>query len=399
MVIPPGIMTVSPPPLHELHARARELALAGAHVVSLGQGVPMFAPAAVVEQAIREAFKGDIMHRYSQDEGLQELRYQLAQKLSSHNSIEADPDNEIIVTCGANQAFMTAVLTVTEPGDHILLPAPYFVNHEMAVRICGRVPVEVPLSENDGFQIGLDALLPYVSTRTKALVMVSPNNPTGAVYDKERLIECASFMASRGIFTIADETYEFFVHDGALHFSIASVPHLRQHVITLGSFSKTFAMTGWRLGYLVANSEICTQAIKVHNAMMICAPVPAQIAILAVLKEYRAIVASNLATLQQSRAYVRKRLSGIPLLSWHPTNGAFFAFVRVDLDESVDALAMDILETVRLVVVPGTTFGQYGEGYLRLSYALDTESLGNALDRLEEYFSDRQPKHEAVKPK
>jgi aminotransferase len=245
--------------------------------------------------------------------------------------------------------------------------------------------------ENDGFQIRLDALIPYVNAKTKALVMVSPNNPTGAVYGKEELIECASFMASRGIFTIADETYEFFVHDGALHFSIGSIPQLSQHVITLGSFSKTFAMTGWRLGYLVSSREVCAQAIKVHNAMILCAPVPAQMAVLAALKNYRTFVADNLRTLQKCRAYVRKELCTIPHLSWHPTKGAFFAFVRVDLDESVNAIATDILETAHLLVVPGTTFGRYGEGYLRLSYAFqDIESLKKALNRLEKYFSDRQ---------
>jgi len=389
MEIPQRIMQVSPVPLHELHARARELAAGGADIVSLGQGIPAFAPPPVVEQTIRNAFKGETMHKYSQDEGIQELRYELAQKLSSYNNIQADPVNEIIITGGANQAFMTAILTVTEPGDHILLPAPYFVNHEMAIRICGRVPIEVPLSENDGFQIRLDALVPHVNAKTKALVMVSPNNPTGAVYSKEGLIECASFMASRGMFTIADETYEFFVHDGALHFSIGSIPQLSQHVVTLGSFSKTFGMTGWRLGYLVSSREVCSQALKVHNAMILCAPVPAQMAVLAALKNYRTFVADNLRTLQKCRTYAKEKLCTIPHLSWHPTEGAFFAFVRVDLDEPVDAIAMDILERAHLVVVPGTTFGRYGEGYLRISYgSQDIESLKKALNRLEKYFSD-----------
>jgi len=389
MELPQRIMQVSPPPLHELHARARELAVEGADIVSLGQGIPAFAPPPVVEQTIRNAFKGETMHKYSQDEGMQELRYELAQKLSNHNNIQADPVNEIIITGGANQAFMTALLTVTEPGDHILIPAPYFVNHEMAIRICGRVPIEVPLSENDGFQIRLDALVPHVNAKTKALVMVSPNNPTGAVYSKEGLIECASFMASRGMFTIADETYEFFVHDGALHFSIGSIPQLSQHVVTLGSFSKTFGMTGWRLGYLVSNREVCSQALKVHNAMILCAPVPAQMAVLAALKNYRTFMADNLRALQKCRTYAKEKLCTIPHLSWHPTEGAFFAFVRVDLDEPVDAIAMDILERAHLVVVPGTTFGRYGEGYLRISYgSQDIESLKKALNRLEKYFSD-----------
>jgi aminotransferase len=221
--------------------------------------------------------------------------------------------------------------------------------------------------------------------------MVSPNNPTGAVYSKEELIECASFMANRGIFTISDESYEFFVHDGAHHFSIGSMPQLSQHIITLGSFSKTFGMTGWRLGYLVSNREICTQAVKVHNAMILCAPVPAQLAVLAALKNYQNFVSHNLITLQECRAYAKEKLRTIPHISWHPTKGAFFAFVRVDLDEPVNAIAMDILETAHLVVVPGTTFGRYGESYLRISYgSQDIESLKKALNRLERYFSDRR---------
>ncbi len=387
MGIPRRIMQASPPPLHELHARTRELAVGGADIVSLGQGIPAFAPPKVIEEAIHNAFNDPFIHRYSPDEGIPQLREALAEKLACYNNIQADPDNEIIITSGANQAFVTALLTVTDAGDDVLLPAPYFVNHEMALRMCGRNPVQVPLREEDGFEITLDALLKHITANTTALVIVSPNNPTGAVYDKEELTRCASFMASRGIFMIVDETYEFFLYDGAKHFSVASIPDLSEFVVTVGSFSKTFAMTGWRVGYLVSSREVCAQAIKVHNAMLICAPVPSQIAVLAALKTYRDFVASRLDAVRAGRLCAREAIDAIPQLHWYPTNGAFFAFVRVDSDKTVASLAMDILEKVHLLVVPGTTFGLYGEGYLRLSYgSLGIKDLQQALHRLQRYF-------------
>jgi aspartate/methionine/tyrosine aminotransferase len=387
MNIPQRVRNIAPAFMDRLGARIAALRMAGADVITLGQGVPGFPPVATALETARQALADPSTHVYTADAGLLPLRQALSEWLADHHGLVADPETELMITAGANQGFILALLTILEPGDKILLPSPLYFNHEMSVCIVGAVPIEVPLREETGFQLTLDDLEPFLEMQPRALVVVSPNNPTGAVYDPEELERIIHFAASRGVVTIFDETYQAFLYNGAHHLSLGSIPEARTHVITVGSFSKTFSLAGWRVGYLIAEPDFVQQAIKVQDGMLVCAPVISQKAALGALQTPEDELARRRAVLSERRQLLAQRLAEIPGLYWHPTDGAYYAFVRVEDCLDSIALAWDLLERAHLSVVPGRIFGQTGEGFLRLSYgSVETSDLEAACGRLAEYF-------------
>jgi aminotransferase len=389
MRVPERIQSTAPPLIDVISSHAERLRREGVQVISLGQGVPGFPPVTGALERARQALEEPSTHIYSADAGFLPLREALSSALAESNGIEVDPESEIIITAGGNQAFVLMLLTLLEPGDRVLLPSPFYFNHEMAIRIVGGVPLEVPLSEKTGFRLRMDDLEPYLETHPRALVIVSPNNPTGAVYDSEELRRIGRALASKGIVIISDETYQHFVYDGAEHFSVASASEIRSQVITIGSFSKTFSLTGWRVGYLVAEPSFIQEALKVQDSMLVCAPVISQKAALGGLGEPVEEIARRREILGQRRQFLIERLAAIPRLTWHPTYGAYFAFVRVDECSDSAKLAKEILDSVHVVTIPGSLFGRHGEGYLRLSYgSLDLPDLDKACGRLSRYFAE-----------
>jgi aspartate/methionine/tyrosine aminotransferase len=387
MHIPARVRNIAPAFMDELGARFSALRAAGADVINLGQGVPGFAPVASAVEAARHALEEPSAHVYSADAGLLSLREALSSWLAVRNGLTADPETEIVITAGANQGFLLAVLTLLEPGDKVLLPTPCYFNHEMSIRIVGAVPIEVPLREETGFQLTLDDLDPYFEKQPRALVAVSPNNPTGAVYDPKELERMTVALASRGVVAIFDETYHAFLYDGARHLSPGSISDARSYVITLGSFSKTFSLAGWRVGYLIAPRDFVQQAIKIQDSMLVCAPVISQRAALGALQTPSEELTRRCAALSVRRQLISQQLSEIPRLHWQPTSGAYYAFVRVEGCTDSVALAWDLLDRAHLAVVPGGIFGQRGEGHLRLSYgSVQSAELEEACHRLAEYF-------------
>jgi len=387
MRVPERIRSIAPPAIDAINSRAERLRREGAQVIGLGQGVPGFPAVAAAIEMARQALEEPSTHVYSADAGLLPLREALSAALAEHNGTEADPEREIIITAGANQAFVLALLTLLEPDDKVLLPSPFYFDHEMAIRIVGGVPQEVALSEETGFQLRMENLEPYLETRPRALVIVSPNNPTGAVYDPGELRRIGRGLAEKGIAIISDETYQYFVYEGAERLSLASVPEIRSQVITIGSFSKTFSLTGWRVGYLVAEPGFIQEALKVQDSMLVCAPVISQKAALGALGKPVEEIARRREILNQRRRFLIERLAEIPQLTWHPTRGGYFAFVRVEGCSDSAKLALEILNTVHVVTIPGSLFGQHGEGYLRLSYgSVELEDLDEACRRLARYF-------------
>jgi len=374
--------------MDELGARVAALRNEGADVINLGQGASGFPPVATAMEAARQALEEPSTHVYSADAGLLPLRQVLSEWLSEIHGLAADPETEIVITAGGNQAFALALLTLLEPGDKVLLPSPFYFNHEMSIRIVGAVPVEVSLRESTGFQLTLADLEPHLKTQPRAVVVVSPNNPTGAVYDLEELERITRALAARGIAIIFDETYQAFLYDGAQHLSPGSIPEARSHVITVGSFSKTFSLAGWRVGYLLAEPDFVQQAIKVQDSMLVCAPVISQRAALGALKTPREELARRRVILSERRQLVAQSVAEIPGLHWHPTGGAYYAFVRVEGCTDAAALAWDLLERADLAVVPGSIFGRNGEGFLRLSYgSVEEPQLKEACARLVRYFN------------
>ena len=379
------------PPIDHLAALAARLRAAGRDIVSLGQGLTDFPPPAVALAAAAAALRDPATHAYSPDPGLPALRAAIARKWQRDAGIPVDPERELIVTAGGNQAAVLALLTCADPGDEILLPAPYYFNHQMAVRLCGLVPVEAPLAEETGYALTWDRLAPHLTPRTRAVLFATPSNPTGAVTDPAGLRACAQALVARSITVIVDETYEYLVYGPTPHYSLAADPALRPQVITVGSFSKSFGLAGWRVGYLFAPPAVVAQALKVQDTLVICAPVISQRAVTAILEsDYYPTLTAQRQELATRRAALRAGLAAIPRLTWQETCGAMFAFVRVADSPPVEVLVEDILQRAGVLVLPGTAFGAAGAEHLRLSYgATPLPVLTEALARLRRYFGER----------
>lgn len=377
------------PPFDALNQKAGALREAGKNVISLGQAVPAFPPPPVAIEAARRALTDPDAQRYSADAGLLSLRVALRDRFKDNLGVEIDPE-DLIVTAGGNQAFMLAAMAAVDPEDEVILAAPYFVNHEMAVRAVGAVPIEAPVSESAGFAARWSDIEPHLTNRTKAVVLCTPSNPTGARIRPDDLSRIVAELSSRDIVLLSDETYLHFVF-GGVHASAAAVPGWRESVIVVGTFSKSFAMTGWRVGYMLADRSICEQALKIQDAMIICAPVISQIAVEAAARDDWNYIRGFHDELRSRRAVLAEALAGIPALHWTPTDGGFFAFVRVAGERDSERLANEILERAHVVTIPGAAFGRSGEGFLRLSYgAASVDALVEACGRLKDFFYTRR---------
>jgi aminotransferase len=388
--IPSRAARITPAQFDLLNTRAAELRAQGHSVISLGQALPGFGPPPAAIDAAREALTRPATHIYSADAGLPSLREALCEKLLAADGIRLSPD-EVIITAGGNQAFMLGLMTLVDPGDEVLLPAPYFVNHEMAIAAFGAVPRELPLNAAGGFALRWPDLEPHVTPRTRAVVVCTPSNPTGAVVAADEMARIARELGTRGIVLFADETYARFVYEGS-YTSLAAVQGWRDNGVVLSTFSKSFGMTGWRVGYMLASERVCEQAIKIQDAMIICAPVPSQVGVEAAIRQSWDYPETFRSELVARRAILAEGLRTIPQLSWRPTPGGFFAFVDVQGCADSVTLANDILERAHVVTIPGSTFGRTGEGSIRLSFStVSRDELRTALERLRRYFETYTP--------
>jgi len=384
--IPSRAAGIVPAQFDVLNSRAAELRAEGHDVISLGQALPEFGPPPEALAAARQCLGRADTHIYSADAGQISLRQALCDRLEATQGVRVAPD-EVIITAGGNQAFMLALMTLVDPGDEVLLPSPYFVNHEMAIAAFGATPREVPLSETRGFAMRWQDLEPSISSRTRAVVVCSPSNPTGAVVAHDEMTRIARELAARGIVLFCDETYGRFVYDGEFT-SLAATPGWRENGVVVNTFSKSFGMTGWRVGYLLAPQHVCDAAIRIQDAMIICAPVISQIGVEAAVRESWDYPATFTSELMARRALLAEALREIAPLRWTPTAGGFFAFVGVNGCRDSAALARELLERAHVVTIPGSTFGQAGEGFIRLSYsAVSRAQLRVALGRLREFFN------------
>ena len=385
--IPSRVSRIALAQFDVLNSRAAELRAAGHTVISLGQALPGFGPPPAAIAASQHALATKEAHVYSADAGLEGLRAALCDKLG-----DVQPD-EVIVTAGGNQAFMLALMTLVDPGEEVLLPAPYFVNHQMAIAAVGAVPREVPLEEARGFQLRWADLEPHVTGNTRAVVICTPSNPTGAVIERGELTRIVEELARRGVVLFSDETYSRFVYDGHGRQapSAMDVAGWRENVVVLNTFSKSFGMTGWRVGYMIADARVCEQAIKIQDAMIICAPVVSQMGVEAAIRESWEYPLAFRDELIARRQVLVDGLARVAKLHWTPTGGGFFALVRVAGCTDSSALAADILERAHVVTIPGSIFGASAEGFIRLSYsAVPGDVLREAMERLATYFSPRK---------
>jgi aminotransferase len=369
------------PPFDPMNRRAAELRAAGHHVISLGQAVPNFPPPEPALRAARAALDTPDVNLYATDAGLPSLRTALASRLGDMACASIGCD-DLVITAGANHAFTLALATLVDPGDEVILPAPYFTNHQMAVVAQGAIPIEAPVADRATFSVRWSDIAPHLTTRTKAIVLCNPGNPTGAPIDADEGAHVIREAAAFGIAVISDETYAHFVYEG-VHWSAASAHDWRRNVIVIGTFSKSFGMMGWRVGYMLADTSTCAQAVKVQDAMIICAPVISQVMAEAAVKESWSYPVTFHAELRERRRMLADGLAAIPRVTWTPTRGGMFAFARIDGCRDSTRLSLDLLEHAHVVTIPGAAFGNCGEGHLRLSYGYaDRADLTEAVHRL-----------------
>ncbi|MEW6666766.1 MAG: pyridoxal phosphate-dependent aminotransferase [Thermodesulfobacteriota bacterium] len=363
--------------------------------ISLGQGIPSFATPAFIREAVIEALNRDeSIGKYSLQPGLPALKAAIADHMQQIKGVAVDPEREMFISCGGMEALAAGLASIVERGDEVLLPSPNYASHIEQILFAEGVPVFVPLVEEDGWRLDVDGFRRAVTDRTKAIVICNPMNPTGAVFTMEELTALADLALSRNLFIVADEAYDFLVYDDLPHFSLASVPELKELLIACYSFSKMYCMTGWRVGYMVAGARIVDQVLKVHDAFAICAPTISQYAALAALRatngqdgEGDRFIRHLVGTLRARRDLTCLRLDRLPhLFTYEKPKGAYYVFPRiVPAGVASMDLALKLLYEAKLITVPGSGFGPTGEGHIRLSFGADERDLDRAFDRMEEW--------------
>jgi aspartate/methionine/tyrosine aminotransferase len=352
--------------------------------ISLGQGLVFYGPPPEVLAALRAFPASDADHRYGPVEGVPTLVAALEQKLARENGVCVRPESRLAVTAGGNLAFMNAVLAIADPGDEIILPVPYYFNHEMAVVIAGCRPVAVPTTAD--YQLDLEAIARAITLRTRAVVTVSPNNPTGAVYPETALRAVNALCRDRGLFHVHDEAYEYFAYDGARVFSPGSIAGAAAHTISLYSLSKAYGMASWRIGYMVFPDALWEAVNKIQDTMLICPPAVSQAAALAAVRVGSSYARAHLPGLDAMRRRIHAALADPSVPCDVPASGgAFYFFLRVHSQRDALSLTEQLIRRHRVAVVPGSAFGAADGCYLRVSYgALDDATVAEGVGRLAE---------------
>lgn len=349
--------------------------------LSLGQGVVSYGPPPAVYQALERGMADPENHKYRPVTGLPELTQAFQRKLSVENGIRSFDRRSILVTAGSNLGFMNTILSIADPGDEIILQSPYYFNHEMAVTLASCKPVLVPTDADH--QLQLDRIADAITPRTRAIVTVSPNNPTGAVYPEEDLRAVNTLCGDRGILHIHDEAYEYFTYGEARHFSPASISGSEEHTLSLFSLSKGYGFASWRIGFMLAPDSLKPSLLKIQDTLLICAPVPCQYAALGALEVGQAWAHHHLDRIRSAREAVQSGLNELGERCRIPrADGAFYFLADLRSNQDPLSLVERLVREHQVAVVPGTAFGAEG-CRLRISYgALTPESARTAITRL-----------------
>lgn len=370
--------------------RLFELAGRYKDVISLGIGEPDFDTPQHIKEYAKEGLDKGLTH-YTPNNGFKMLRDAIAIKLQRENRIEADPDKNIIVTIGGNEAFLLVLSSFLNPGEEVLLPSPYFVTYGAAVTLVGGRAVEVGTFLKNGFRVAAEDLKKAVTKKTRCIIINSPNNPTGAVLNRKDMEEIAEVAVESDLRMISDEVYEKFVYDGAEHVSMASLNGMHDKTITVNSFSKTYAMTGWRIGYAVGDEAMVAKMTKLQMFLATCPVAFGQYAVAKALQDPRSKKATDKmrSMCEERRNYVYGRLKGLKDFTVAKPKGAFYIFPRIDGNDD-KAFSEKLLAQKKVVAVPGSAFGRYGAHHLRLCYATSMKNLEEAMDRIEGFVAVRR---------
>lgn len=355
---------------------------AGEKIIHLNIGRPDFDTPQHIKDAAKRALDEKKVH-YSSNYGIPQLRDALANKLQQENKMSYDPSTEIIVTVGGNEAVFMAMMGLLDSGDEVLIPDPCWLNYFYCVQMAGGVPISVPAKEAYQFIPQIEDFRSRITDKTKMIVINTPNNPTGAVYGAESLEELARLAEEKDLYVLSDEIYEKMVYDGNRHVSFGSLPGMKERTITVNGFSKNYSMTGWRLGFVAANSDAVSAMVRIHQYVTICATSFAQWGAVAALTGPQDDVRHMIAEFDRRGALVSSALQEMPGIQVSKPAGAFYIFPSIkETGMSSQEMAEYLLDEAKIAVVPGHVFGDFGEGYIRLSYANSFENLEMAMSRM-----------------
>lgn len=351
-------------------------------LVNLSVGEPDFdTPPHIIEAAFKAMREG--YTHYTVNAGFLEFRKAASEKLRKENRIEADPEKEIMATAGAMGGLSLAMLALIDPGDEVLIPDPGFPNYTAQTILAGGKPVYYPLKEENNFHAKADDIAERITPKTKAIIINSPSNPTGAVLREKELKSIADIVLEHDLYVISDEAYENILYDGIKHVSIASLPEMKERTISIFTFSKTYAMTGWRIGFVVAPEEIIEVMLELQEHTFVHPSSISQMAAIAALRGPKEHVQRMLKEYAERREIITKELNSMPGVTCLKPEGAFYVFPNIkETGMSSEKIAMYLLEEAKIITVPGTAFGSYGEGYIRISYTTSKEKIKEAMDRM-----------------
>ena len=353
--------------------------------ISLGVGEPDFdTPWHIREEGIYSLERGRTF--YTSNAGLKELKTEVAKYQHRRFGLEYDSVSEVMITIGGSEAIDAALRAMLDDGDEVILPQPSYVSYEPCIVLANGVPVIVELEERDSFKLTKEKLEAAITDKTKILIMPFPNNPTGAIMTKEDLEGIVELVIKHDLYVISDEIYSELTYGGN-HVSIASFPGMKERTIVINGFSKSYAMTGWRLGYACGPKNILSQMLKIHQFAIMCAPTTSQYAAVEALKNGDEDVEKMRTAYDQRRNFLMKAFKDMGLQCFEPF-GAFYVFPCIkEFGMTSDEFATRLLKEEKLAVVPGTAFGDSGEGFLRISYAYSIDDLKEGLDRINRFIT------------
>lgn len=359
-------------------------------VISLGVGEPDFdTPWHIRDEGIYSLERGKTA--YTSNAGLKELKIEIAKYLERRFQVHYDYDKEMMVTVGGSEAIDVALRAMLDPGDEVLIPQPSYVSYVPCTILANGIPVIINLKEENEFRLTAEELEAAITPKTKVLIMPFPNNPTGAIMERKDLEAVAEVVKKHDLYVISDEIYAELSYLEN-HVTIASLPGMQERTVLINGFSKSYSMTGWRLGYACAPKVILEQMLKIHQYAIMCAPTTSQYAAVEAVRNGDADVVAMREEYDGRRRYLMHRFEEMGLQCFEPY-GAFYAFPSIqEFGITSDEFATRLLKEKKVVVVPGTAFGECGEGFLRISYAYSLDKLKEALDRMEEFVTELRAK-------
>lgn len=380
--------------VHEARVSAiKEMAMLSARVkgaASLAWGLPSFRTPDYIREAVKARLDRDLdAGKYTLPDGLAELRNLVVEKHLTDTGIEVCASHNVMISAGNMQALNTVFHTMLDPGDEIILTDPCFASHIQQIILFNGKPVYWPLDEANNWSLDLERLPQLITGKTQAIVLVSPSNPTGKIFTESELMQVGEIARQHNILVIIDDPYSDFTYENRdRYFNLASVERFRDHVVYMYTFSKAYAMSGWRLAYMIMPGELKNEALKVHDATMICTPRISQLAGIAALEQPSEHKQEFEAILKKRRDLMVERLANVShVFSWQQPEGAYYLFPRILVDHlDSQTFAIDLLNNARVTVTPGGAFGPSGEHHVRLAYCVDEDTINLAFDRLEKYF-------------